>query len=85
MIEMKKSKIEPYDIASLRCDGFVEYCYEYYGYRVYGPNGGWDISYPSLANKDNHSLNYIMPKSQAQDFLDFVTGNEERLKTEAGY
>ncbi len=69
------SKIEPYDIASLRCDGLVEYCYEYYGYRVFGSDDSWDISKPG--STFHHSASNIMPKVQAQQYLSQVLTESE--------
>jgi len=47
--------VKPGDIYDIRCDGVVEYIYEYYGFRVYGSNSGWNISYNSAANRSAHS------------------------------
>ncbi len=67
--------IFPEDIIKLRCDGVVEYCYEYYGIEVqaaednYG-NYHWDIS--STEDAPYHSTNYGMsPWNQALN-MDFV-------------
>ncbi len=64
------TKIEPSDIAVIRCDGLVEYCYEYYGYRVFGSDASWDISKPG--NMSHHSAGNIMPQDQAQLYLEQV-------------
>lgn len=64
-------KIEPDDIASIRCDGLIEYCYEYYGYRVYGNDALWDISKASTENLQHHSTQNILPKAQATNYLRF--------------
>lgn len=59
--------IEPEHITSMRCDGLVEYCYEYYTYRIFGSNSQWDIS--RNGNQLEHALAAITPKSQAQTFM----------------
>lgn len=64
------TKIEPTDIACIRCDGLVEYCYEYYGYRVFGSDASWDISKPG--NMSHHSASNIMPQDQALLYLEQV-------------
>ena len=34
------------DVTQLRCDGLVEYCYEWYNFPIlYDADGLWDISY----------------------------------------
>ena len=39
-------RVDPSHIDQLRCDGLVEYCYEYNGFPVWGKNGThYDISY----------------------------------------
>ncbi len=40
-------QIEPEDLLSIRCDGLVEYCYEYHGIRLLGTNSAWNISDPA--------------------------------------
>lgn len=67
------TKIEPDDVVDIRCDGLVEYCYEYYGFRVFGNDTYWDISKASAENLAHHHENNIMPKAQAQQYLDLVT------------
>lgn len=62
-------KISTGDILSMRCGGVIEYCYEYYGFRVYGNNTYWDISTYSTDTIAHHALAYIHPKSQAQNYL----------------
>ncbi|AKL94219.1 hypothetical protein CACET_c07090 [Clostridium aceticum] len=36
--------IHPQTITRMRCDAVVEYCYEYNGVRLLGPEGAWNIS-----------------------------------------
>jgi len=62
-------KIAAGDILTMRCDGVIEYCYEYYGFRVYGNNTYWDISTYSINAIEHHSYNLINPETQAQNYL----------------
>ncbi len=48
----------------MRCDGVVEYIYEWYGYRVYGSNDYWDVTEHSAKIKDHHSGIAITLKKQ---------------------
>jgi len=64
-------KIEPSSITSFRCDGIVEYAFEYCGFRVMGTSTGniWDISMPG--NYLQHSIPCGMtPKNQASALTD---------------
>lgn len=66
---------KPADIKAIRCDGFVEYCFEYNGIRVYGPISGdaWDISLNDAYAQDVHNgVAAITPKSQAENYMDQV-------------
>lgn len=63
----------PEDITKMRCDGVVEYCYEYHGLRVYGPEKTWDITLSNEINHDVHSGIMITPKNQAQNYLTRVS------------
>ena len=63
------TKIEPEHIVAMRCDGLVEYCYEYFGHRIFGTNELWDISACSQANLSHHNAVNILPQSQAQDCM----------------
>lgn len=56
-------KVEPSDIVGLRCDGVIEYCYEYYGCKIYGGTATWNISLPIQNNLSAHSA--MTPKGQA--------------------
>lgn len=60
------------DITRIRCDGVVEYCYEWNNYRVYGADDCWDICYPTSKNKQEHSGIKVTPKSQAQQYLTWL-------------
>ena len=66
--------IYPEDITKIRCDGVIEYCYEYNDVVVRdGTNGvygyWWDIS--RVGENGFHSP-ALGPQQQAEDYLDFV-------------
>ena len=70
MLRSSKSsgKIHPSDITKIRCDGVVEYCYEYNGVRLQGPDDStntWDIS--TAFGADYHPGSF-RPSLQAQCF-----------------
>ena len=46
------SKIQPFHVLQMRCDGLTEYCYEYYDVRLLGSNAYWNIANP--AHFDQH-------------------------------
>jgi hypothetical protein len=56
--------VDAEEITQMRCDGVVEYIYEWYGFRVYGHDQYWDVTKNSAINRDHHSLNLVTPKSQ---------------------
>lgn len=60
--------VYPRHIGTMRCDGVVEYVFELNGYRIYGSDDYWDISYKSEDNQEHHSGFKITPASQA-DYL----------------
>ena len=48
------SKIDPNEISQIRCDGVIEYCYEFNGIMVWGRNGDhYDISNPNWTLEHN--------------------------------
>jgi len=48
--------IRPFNVTNLRCDGLVEYCYEWYNWPVlYDGNGNWDISNWTTGSNNYHS------------------------------
>ncbi len=69
------SKVTPSQITDLRCDGVIEYVYEYYGYRVGGSDANWDITKNTSANKTQHSGLRITPKEQCNYWLTKVSTN----------
>ena len=52
------------EITSMRCDGLVEYIYEWYSYRVYGNDSRWDITKNNVLNREHHGGTLITPKKQ---------------------
>ncbi len=59
------------EISSMRCDGLVEYCYEYYGLSVYGG----DISKFDTSIRNSHSAPNITPKQQIKHYLKICLGD----------
>lgn len=69
------AKILPQHIVAMRCDGLVEYCYEYFGFRIFGSNELWDISFASEDNLSHHNALNVLPQSQAQDNMILVAAH----------
>lgn len=67
--------VDPGEITSMRCDGLVEYIYEWYGFRVYGSDALWDVTRASWSGREHHSGNLVTPKSQAQSYLTKITSS----------
>lgn len=65
--------VMPEDITSMRCDGVVEYIFEYYGDRVFGREDDWDVSRSGFSIREEHSGTLVTPKSQAQIWLTLVS------------
>lgn len=63
----------PEHISHLRCDGVVEYVYEWYDYRVGGPDNEWNITRNLVANYWEHSGFFITPRKQHQELLTRVS------------
>lgn len=60
------SKGEPSDIYRIRCDGVVEYCFEYNDIIIWGANSQYgNISIKNSRNVDYHRGGYIVPSTQA--------------------
>ena len=57
--------IRPENITAIRCDGVVEYCYEYYGHKIFGSSNDWDITIAKQDNIAKHSITNVTPKKQA--------------------
>lgn len=67
--------VRPEHISHLRCDGVVEYTYEWYGWRVGGPDDEWDITRNLTANYWEHSGIAITPRLQNEELLEFVSSS----------
>jgi len=67
--------VDPGEVTSMRCDGVVEYIYEWYGFRVYGSDTYWDVTKASWSGRERHSGNSVTPKSQAQSYLTKITSS----------
>ncbi len=68
-VTSSSSWVRPEDLWLIRCDGVVEYCYEWYGYRIYGSDTLWDITKGGIANLNHHNIANITPKKQAQNWM----------------
>lgn len=65
--------VQPNDVLLLRCDGVVEYCYEWFNFRIYGSDSKWDITL--AGNIYHHSLANITPKKQAENWMTRIQTN----------
>ena len=63
------SQYQPSDILGIRCDGFIEYCYEYNNIRVFGSDSYWNISHTNSRCQDEHGGFLMTPKSQAENYM----------------
>lgn len=61
--------VYPEQVTGIRCDGVVEYCYEWNNYRVYGSGDNWDVTKPSATIRGIHYIDSIQPQKQAQNYL----------------
>lgn len=57
------------EIVAIRCDGFVEYAYEYNDIRVYGDDTYWNISRTGESYMDEHGGFQLTPRKQANDYM----------------
>ncbi len=64
-------KVNVSELTSLRCDGLVEYCYEFYGCSVYGDN----ISTFDSSIRNNHRYPNITPQKQSKYYLQNCLGD----------
>lgn len=67
--------VDPGDITGMRCDGVIEYVYEWYGFRVFGGDSVWDVTRALSVNKTAHSGTAVTPRTQAQSYLVKVTAS----------
>lgn len=72
---LSQTWVYPEDIGLIRCDGVVEYSFEWNSYRIFGSDDYWDISRAGLQYLAQHSLAIVTPKSQAQDYMTLVTSS----------
>lgn len=56
--------VDANEITSMRCDGVVEYIYEWYGFKVYANGDYWDVTKAGLNNKETHAGVAITPSKQ---------------------
>ncbi|MDO8963842.1 MAG: hypothetical protein Q7W30_05035 [Coriobacteriia bacterium] len=67
--------VDPAEVTKMRCDGVVEYVYEWYGFRVFGDATHWDVTRAGFWYQDDHSGSAVTPKLQAQSYLTKVTSS----------
>ncbi len=67
----KNGIVDVNEITSIRCDGLVEYCYEFYGLSVYGGN----ISKFDTSIRNAHSAPNVTPKQQIKHHLQNCLGD----------
>lgn len=63
------TKLQSSDIDAMRCDGVVEYAYEYNNIRIFGDNNYWNISIVSIQCQNHHNIISITPNKQANYFV----------------
>ena len=66
------SKYPASDIIAIRCDGFVEYSYEYNNVQVFGNSDYWNIASVDPRAEIEHSGFQMTPKKQAEDYMEYV-------------
>lgn len=59
----------PDDIKSIRCDGVVEYSYEYNLIRVSGGNSNWNIARNDSSAQSAHNTLMVTPQQQAENYM----------------
>lgn len=69
------SYVDVNEISSIRCDGVVEYTYEWNNFSVWGSDDNWDVSVASSKNKTAHSGASINPKTQTS-YLTKISSSE---------
>ncbi|MBR5367642.1 MAG: hypothetical protein IK138_00030 [Lachnospiraceae bacterium] len=73
--EASGTYVLPREVLGMRCDGLVEYVYEWFGFPVYGGQF-WDITKNDTDCFDQHdTLTTINPRLQHEDYLDFVSSS----------
>lgn len=76
-VNSSNTKVEPNELTHCRCDGLVEYCYEYNDIRIYGNNSYWNISIRGSEYLNHHSLTSITPEKQAKNYMNKWTPNNK--------
>jgi hypothetical protein len=71
--------VRPQNITAIRCDGVIEYVYEWLGYRVGGSSENRDISLNFKENLEEHQNFKITPRKQNRELLQRVTTELPRL------
>ncbi len=71
-----QTRIEPRNITGMRCDGVVEYCYEYCNYKIYGGISTWNISKNDKECFNKHNHIGINPETQAGKYMILVTSSK---------
>lgn len=66
--------VDPIEIKSIRCDGVIEYVYEWYNYKVYGGDW-WDVTKNDYVTRELHSGFGVTPKIQASSYLTKVSSS----------
>lgn len=57
------------DIDTIRCDGFVEYAYEYNDIRVFGSDSYWNVARVGDIYENAHDTLSLTPKKQASNYM----------------
>lgn len=63
----------PEHVTKIRCDGIVEYVYEWSNHKVGGPANYWDITRNRTENMNEHTGVKITPRKQNRNLLDLVS------------
>lgn len=70
--------VRPEHIGNLRCDGVIEYVYEWYGYKVGGIGDAWDITLNDNRNYLQHTGFLINPRRQHTELLQYIGSFEPK-------
>lgn len=73
MSSTTKTYVQPSDIDAMRCDGVVEYCYEYNGIKIYGGSTYWNIAKWGFDYKNEHIAANVTPRTQAQNCMYLIS------------
>ena len=67
-------KLTPADLATIRCDGVVEFSYEYNNIRISGNSSTWNICIDKTENFNQHSGTTVTPIKQATQWMSYAHG-----------